>query len=93
MSDKLGFDQAGATVIDGSRTICSGPGKKPEFPPHAVVKICGRCGADFLCGPQKDNGDCWCDRLPNIIPLDANKLSCLCPDCLGKLIEKKLEGR
>lgn len=62
------------------------------YPPHARVKICGQCGAEFLCGPQEDNGDCWCDRLPNIMPLLSPADACLCKACLQLAIERRIEA-
>jgi hypothetical protein len=49
-------------------------------------KACEQCGTEFSCYTN----DCWCNELPNIVPLDLER-GCLCPECLKKLIEKKTE--
>jgi len=47
-------------------------------------KVCDQCGTGFSCYTS----NCWCDTLPNIVPLDPDK-GCLCPACLQALIEQK----
>jgi len=51
-------------------------------------KICPECKAGFGCFTS----ECWCDELPNIVPLDPGR-SCLCPACLEKVIDQKFELR
>jgi ribosomal protein S18 acetylase RimI-like enzyme len=46
--------------------------------------ICKECGTLFHCG-SKDNAPCWCNSLPNIIPVEGT--TCLCPNCLNKKIK------
>lgn len=58
------------------------------YPPHARLKYCIECNAEFLCGPQTDNGDCWCDRLPHIMPLRSPAEQCLCKACLENAMRK-----
>jgi len=60
------------------------------YPPYARAKVCGQCGAEFLCGPTEDNGDCWCDRLPNVMPLLSPEAGCLCKNCLQAAINARL---
>lgn len=62
------------------------------YPPHARLKYCTECSAEFLCGPQTENGDCWCDRLPTIMPLRSPIEQCLCSACLEKAIRKMQEA-
>jgi hypothetical protein len=49
-------------------------------------KSCEQCGKEFSCYTS----DCWCNDLPNIVPLDMER-GCLCPECLKTLIDKKTE--
>jgi hypothetical protein len=51
-------------------------------------KICPECQTEFGCYTSQ----CWCDKLPNIVPLDPDR-SCLCQACLEKVIDKKYESR
>lgn len=53
------------------------------------MKICPACNTEFEC---ITNGDepCWCEKLPNIVPLDSS--SCLCPACLEIKI-KELQSK
>lgn len=57
------------------------------------VKQCGQCGDDLFCGPEEPGGDCWCDRLPNIMPLQAEIDSCLCANCLQQAIQARIEAK
>ncbi|MCW3122535.1 MAG: hypothetical protein JWQ38_2027 [Flavipsychrobacter sp.] len=50
------------------------------------TKLCPQCGTSFTCSPM----DCWCSKLPAIMPMDINA-SCYCPQCLSKMINEKLE--
>ena len=52
-----------------------------------VSKNCSKCGATFKCGTTEANGSCWCNTLPNIVPMLANQ-DCLCSDCLIAKIEE-----
>jgi hypothetical protein len=51
-------------------------------------KVCPECKTAFGCFTS----ECWCDELPNIVPLDASR-GCMCPACLEKVIDKKIELR
>lgn len=56
--------------------------------PTSGEHLCPRCGAAFTCGLRAKQDGCWCFNFPHIIPLEeATREGCLCPDCLGKLIE------
>lgn len=52
----------------------------------ARAKVCAQCGATFTCGPQTPGTDCWCDEVPNVLPLKAPADGCLCPACLDATI-------
>jgi hypothetical protein len=51
-------------------------------------KSCERCSSEFSCFTS----DCWCNELPNIMPLDE-KRGCLCPVCLEEVISQKFQER
>lgn len=51
-----------------------------------IKKVCPECNSDFLCY----SGNCWCGKLPNIMPLKEHDL-CLCPVCLETAIEEKIK--
>ncbi len=53
-----------------------------------IVKICPKCNTSFVCNTKK----CWCQELPQIIPVNHNE-ECLCPQCLIDLIVEKLEPK
>ncbi|MDP1610956.1 MAG: cysteine-rich CWC family protein [Sulfuritalea sp.] len=53
----------------------------------APTNVCPQCGAQFRCGMAAGDHECWCARLPPLLPLPALSdpaapASCLCPDCL-----------
>ena len=52
-------------------------------------EYCSSCNKAFTCG-SKIGESCWCNTYSIIMPLDFQQ-SCLCSDCLGKLISKKLD--
>ena len=60
-----------------------GSGEAPFTRGAAKLKRCGRCGARFLCGPQRPNGGCWCEEMPAITPRATFGTDCLCATCLG----------
>ena len=51
------------------------------------IKICPKCRATFECSTD---GNCWCSKLPNIMPFKENG-ECLCPVCLEKIIKEQIE--
>jgi len=54
----------------------------------AATNVCPQCGAQFRCGMEGGDQECWCASLPALLPLPAKSepgapaASCLCPDCL-----------
>jgi len=56
------------------------------------TKNCSICGVSFTCGAISENEKCWCNALPNIMPLDFSK-DCRCPECLDKIIKEKIAER
>ncbi|MFI5149695.1 MAG: hypothetical protein ACHQRM_08170 [Bacteroidia bacterium] len=52
------------------------------------TKACAQCGTGFSCFTS----DCWCNTLPNIMPLDPER-GCLCPACLEKTVNDKYAER
>lgn len=52
---------------------------------------CFKCGAELVCGAVNGDATCWCDSLPNIMPLNEESMSCYCRDCLEKELLKKTE--
>ncbi|MCM2308698.1 MAG: cysteine-rich CWC family protein [Sulfuritalea sp.] len=51
----------------------------------APTSVCAQCGAQFRCGMEAGDAECWCARLPPLLPLPADAAApatCLCPDCL-----------
>ena len=49
-------------------------------------RTCPQCGTAFSCGTGGRSGGCWCQDLPAMLPVPEAAASCLCPDCLGALI-------
>ena len=49
-------------------------------------KKCPECNKEFTCS----SADCWCSKLPNIMPMNPDK-ECLCPECLEKAVAKKIK--
>jgi len=47
-------------------------------------KICPECKKEFTCS----SANCWCSKLPNIMPINPEK-GCLCPECLEGAIAEK----
>ncbi len=47
---------------------------------------CARCGAEFRCGMEAGDPECWCASLPPLMPLpvpsDPDAVGCFCPACL-----------
>jgi len=53
-------------------------------PLQVEQKWCSQCGNEFECGSGGKNGGCWCQDLPNVMPLSLDSSDCLCADCLTK---------
>lgn len=51
-------------------------------------KTCSSCGANFACGPEQGQANCWCDALPHVPLMASEDQGCLCPKCLGEAISK-----
>lgn len=57
-----------------------------------TLKTCSQCQVEFGCGvsaasevndtQQREQGSCWCQSLPAVMPLDALS-DCLCKSCLA----------
>jgi hypothetical protein len=63
-------------------------------PPLAAVNSrCAKCGAEFRCGMEGGDPECWCASLPPLMLLPvvaesgAAAGSCFCPACLQALLE------
>ena len=53
-------------------------------------QLCSECGTPFECGCAQSS--CWCNDYPAIMSATSSQ-SCLCPNCLAKVIGKKIEER
>jgi hypothetical protein len=57
-------------------------------PPALANSVCPQCGAQFRCGMEGGDSECWCVSLPAFLPLPAKAdrgpiaASCFCPLCL-----------
>jgi hypothetical protein len=61
-----------------------GEGIGNNNPSNVRNKICSRCDTVFSCYME----NCWCSKLPNIMPMSENE-DCYCPECLKKMITEK----
>jgi hypothetical protein len=52
---------------------------------------CFQCGAVLVCGAVNGDATCWCDSLPNNMPLNEKATSCYCRTCLEQILEKKIK--
>jgi len=50
---------------------------------------CFNCGAALVCGAVNGDAICWCDNLPNVMPLNEKAASCYCRECLEKMMNEK----
>jgi hypothetical protein len=58
---------------------------------------CPECGSAFVCGMDAGLAECWCARLPPLLPVPAAapapletsdaKTGCLCPICLQRKLD------
>lgn len=90
------LDDAGESCLSCRRTlkeIAGWPGfsdfeKKAVWsrllalPPQGQCKQCPACGDSFTCRAGDAAEECWCARLPHIMPLGPEGSGCLCPACL-----------
>lgn len=58
-------------------------------PEKKITISCFNCGTELICGAENGDPTCWCDNLPNIMPLNAEANSCYCQACLEKELQKK----
>ncbi|MBK8337327.1 MAG: hypothetical protein IPL03_12365 [Sterolibacteriaceae bacterium] len=61
-------------------------------PAATSAQCCAQCGAHFVCGMQAGLAECWCARLPPIVPPLGLAAGCLCPDCLAEAIRRAQAG-
>ena len=52
-----------------------------------TTESCAKCGANFTCDVD---GDCWCAKLPPLVPDPDIGAACLCPECLAARIKATL---
>ena len=55
-------------------------------------KQCASCGKLFSCYSTKTQS-CWCTTYPAIMPINEDAIDCLCRQCLGDVIQKKMMAR
>ncbi|MBK0404468.1 hypothetical protein I5M27_15825 [Adhaeribacter sp. BT258] len=53
---------------------------------------CFHCGAVLVCGAINGDAICWCDSLPNLMPLNEKTTSCYCQECLEKELQKSIKN-
>lgn len=58
--------------------------------PAAANSRCAKCGAEFRCGMEAGDPECWCASLPPLVslpaPSDPDAAGCFCPACLRELL-------
>ena len=64
----------------------------------AAANLCPQCGAQFRCGMESGDAECWCAALPALLPLPAKAdpaapATCLCPACLKGRLAKASAAR
>ncbi|MBC7444847.1 MAG: cysteine-rich CWC family protein [Polaromonas sp.] len=67
--------------------------------PRPDTAVCPRCGADLRCGMAAGDAECWCARLPQVMPvpsapprqalLQSSAASCFCPACLKQITDER----
>ncbi|MDI1236263.1 MAG: cysteine-rich CWC family protein [Polaromonas sp.] len=59
---------------------------------------CPRCGAAFRCGMVGGDAECWCVKLPHVMPVPSSnpsssigtsEASCFCAACLQKITDDR----
>lgn len=63
-----------------------------------MTNRCPECGSAFVCGMAAGDAECWCARLPPLLPVPAlaaapldisgAKVCCLCPVCLQRKFDQ-----
>jgi uncharacterized protein len=60
----------------------SGESARPE-----PRETCPECGARFPCGALAGDDSCWCQAVPNVVPVPLSAdARCLCPACLARRV-------
>ena len=54
-------------------------------------KQCSVCSQVFKCGMTESDGSCWCNQFPAIFEMNT-EADCLCPACLKKATQHKING-
>jgi hypothetical protein len=54
-------------------------------------KNCSKCGEDFGCDAEADQGSCWCVDLPHLPFTSISTGDCFCPSCLSDLIQATIQ--
>jgi hypothetical protein len=63
------------------------------------TKVCPQCGAQFRCGMEAGDKECWCASLPALLPVplkadgDPAAASCFCPACLERRLAAEAAAR
>jgi hypothetical protein len=74
--------------------------------PLADTSVCPRCGAGLRCGMVAGDAECWCVKLPHVMPLRSSSTadsgaaatdtppgaSCYCPACLKQIIDERTQA-
>lgn len=62
-----------------------------------MTNLCPQCGSAFVCGMEAGEAECWCAKLPLLLPVPAlaaapvdadAKVCCLCPGCLQRKLDE-----
>lgn len=63
---------------------------KVKIKSSLINKKCSICGKYFSCGVATTESSCWCNDLPEIIPMQISQ-DCLCSDCLVTTIKDRID--
>jgi hypothetical protein len=66
-------------------------------PAPANTSVCPRCGAGLRCGMVAGDAECWCVKLPHVMPVPSERIpspedsapSCFCPACLKLITDER----
>lgn len=95
--------EEGDRVCDIAKSGCGRIGVATFSSCHGVLNVfdlqadnergkkCIKCGSDFRCGAKEGECQCWCAKLPHLMPVRGTK-DCYCPDCLKLKIDAHLKG-
>lgn len=56
---------------------------------QAAGQPCPGCGNIFVCDRAQGCDDCWCLKLPAILPVRSDA-KCMCENCLRRVLDKGL---